>query len=125
MSAIIDPETARPLMDLDGMEEIMTKQKVELSGKVILVTGSPGFIGANFVMRLLGDMLDGHVISLDNMNDHYDVKLKDYRLSLIENAAKTSCARHTFIRGDLADKALVDEYYSEKRCGRKTEGGSE
>ena len=48
------------------------KQRVELNGKTILVTGSPGFIGANLVLRLLKEMNSGIVISLDNMNDYYD-----------------------------------------------------
>ena len=52
----------------------------------ILVTGSAGFIGANLVLRLLRELTRGTVISLDNMNDYYDPKLKEYRLSLIEKA---------------------------------------
>lgn len=66
----------------------MKKVKVELNNKTILVTGSPGFIGANLVLRLLKEMTGGTVISLDNMNDYYDPKIKEYRLDLIENAAK-------------------------------------
>ena len=58
----------------------MGKTKVELNGKTILVTGSPGFVGANLVIRLLKEMTSGTVISLDNMNDYYDPKLKEYRL---------------------------------------------
>ena len=53
------------------------KQRVELNGKTILVTGSPGFIGANLVLRLLRELASGTVISLDNMNDYYDPKLKE------------------------------------------------
>ena len=45
------------------------KQHIDLSGKTILVTGSPGFIGANLVLRLLKEMKSGTIISLDNMND--------------------------------------------------------
>jgi nucleoside-diphosphate-sugar epimerase len=48
------------------------KQTIDLNGKTILVTGSPGFIGANLVIRLLKEMSDGTVVSLDNMNDYYD-----------------------------------------------------
>ena len=62
----------------------MSKAKVELNKKIILVTGSPGFIGANLVMRLFKEMTSGTVISFDNMNDYYDPKLKEYRLGLIE-----------------------------------------
>lgn len=91
----------------------MSKVKVELNHKTILVTGSPGFIGANLVLRLLKDLTAGTVISLDNMNDYYDPALKEYRLSLIEEAAKTSPAEHIFIRGSIADKALVDQIFTD------------
>ena len=87
------------------------KQPVELNGKTILVTGSPGFIGANLVMQLLKEMTGGTVISLDNMNDYYDPALKEYRLGLIEEAAKSSAARHVFIRGSIADRALIDQVF--------------
>ena len=91
------------------------KQPVELNGKTILVTGSPGFIGANLTLRLLKEMNGGTVISLDNMNDYYDPKLKEYRLRLIEDAAKASKVQHVFIRGSIADKALVDKTFAEYR----------
>ena len=88
------------------------KQHIELNGKTILVTGSPGFIGANLVLRLLREMTGGTVISLDNMNDYYDPALKEYRLSLIEQAAAQSPVKHIFIKGSIADKALVEEVFS-------------
>ncbi len=91
------------------------KQPVELNGKTILVTGSPGFIGANLVLRLLKEMSGGTVISFDNMNDYYDPKLKEYRLGLIEEAAKASKVKHIFIRGSIADKALVNKTFAEYR----------
>ena len=91
----------------------MDKHKIELNSKTILVTGSPGFIGANLVMRLLKDMTSGHVISLDNMNDYYDPKLKDYRLSEIEKIAESSNVKHTFIKGSIADKALIEKVFEE------------
>ena len=93
----------------------MAKIHVNLDGRTILVTGSPGFIGANLVLRLLGTMKDGIVISLDNMNDYYDPRLKAYRLSLIEAAAKTAQAKHVFIKGSIADKALVDSVFEQYR----------
>lgn len=89
------------------------KQHIDLNNKIILVTGSPGFIGANLVIRLLKDLSSGHVISFDNMNDYYDPALKEYRLEQIEAVAKTSPVKHTFIRGTLADKALVDKTFKQ------------
>ena len=91
----------------------MSKTSVELNGKTILVTGSPGFIGANLVLRLLKEMKSGTVISLDNMNDYYDPKLKEYRLSLIGKAAEHSPVKHLFIRGSIADNALVEHVFTE------------
>lgn len=93
----------------------MKKMPVELNGKTILVTGSPGFIGANLVLRLLRELTSGTVISLDNMNDYYDPKLKEYRLSLIEKAAVSSPVRHIFVLGSIADKALIEQVFSEYR----------
>lgn len=89
------------------------KQHIELNRKTILVSGSPGFIGASLVMRLLKEMTTGTIVSLDNMNDYYPVSLKEYRLSLIEAAAKTSPVHHTFIQGDLADKMLIDQLFQD------------
>ena len=93
----------------------MVKQNITLDHKTILVTGSPGFIGANLVMRLLDELEGGTVISLDNMNDYYDPGLKEYRLSLIEKKAETAKAEHVFIRGSIADRALVDQIFSRYR----------
>lgn len=91
------------------------KQPIALSGKTILVTGSPGFIGANLVLRLLREMTSGTVISLDNMNDYYDLSLKEYRLSLIEKAAQRSTVKHVFVKGSIADKALVETVFTTYR----------
>lgn len=93
----------------------MSKVHVELNNKTILVTGSPGFIGANLVIRLLHEMKSGTVISFDNMNDYYDPALKEYRLGLIEKAAEKSDVKHIFIRGSIADKELVDRTFAEYR----------
>ena len=90
-------------------------QKIDLNGKSVLVTGSPGFIGANLVLRLLKEMNGGTVVSLDNMNDYYDPALKEYRLGLIERAAVDSPVEHVFVRGSIADKALVDALFEKYR----------
>ncbi len=82
------------------------KVKIDLNGKVVFVTGSSGFIGANLVKRLLNDYKDIKVIGLDNMNDYYDVSIKEYRLNEIINNRN-----YTFIKGNLADKKLVNDIF--------------
>ncbi len=89
------------------------KQQINLNDKTILVTGSPGFIGANLVIRLLRELSSGMVISLDSMNDYYDPRLKEYRLGLIEQESKESKVKHIFIKGNIADKRLVDEVFKQ------------
>lgn len=91
----------------------MSKTKVELNGKTILVTGSPGFIGANLVLRLLKELESGTIVSFDSMNDYYDPKLKEYRLGLIEEAAKNSKVKHVFVKGNLAEKGTIDKLFEE------------
>lgn len=87
-------------------------QNVNLTSKTILVTGSPGFIGANLVLRLLREMGSGRVVSFDNMNDYYEPKLKDYRLNLLETAARNSPVEHIFVKGSLSDKTLVESLFT-------------
>ena len=86
-------------------------QKIDLNGKTILVTGCPGFIGANLVIRLLKEMTSGTVVSLDNMNDYYDPTLKEYRLSLVEKEALSSPVKHVFVKGSIGNKVLIDELF--------------
>ena len=81
--------------------------------KTVFVTGAAGFIGANLVTRLLGIMENVRIIGLDNMNDYYDVSLKEYRLSQIERAQEDSSSTFSFFRGDLADKALIEQIFGE------------
>ena len=80
--------------------------KVELRGKTILVTGAAGFIGSNLVKRLLSDVEDVTVIGIDNMNDYYDVRLKEARLE--ELSAHPS---FVFVKGNIADKAIITEIF--------------
>ena len=91
----------------------MLDQNINLAGKTILVTGAAGFIGANLAMTLLDVLDEVTIVGLDSMNDYYDVSLKEYRLALIERlaAAKPTCRWH-FVRGNLADKALLDSLFA-------------
>ena len=81
--------------------------KIDLNNKTILVTGSSGFIGSNLCKRLLNEQ-DVKVIGLDNMNDYYDVKLKEYRLDELEKYDNFK-----FIKGNLADKELINKVFEE------------
>ena len=83
---------------------------MNLQGEIVLVTGAAGFIGSNLSERLLG--LGCHVVGIDNMNDYYDVSLKEWRLAKIgERAEANPQASWDFIRGSIADKALVDSLF--------------
>ena len=87
-------------------------EKIDLNGKAILVTGSAGFIGSNLVKRLFKDVKDATIIGIDNMNDYYDVSLKEYRLKEIETLASQGVSYH-FIKGDISDKATIDHIFEE------------
>jgi nucleoside-diphosphate-sugar epimerase len=82
--------------------------------KTILITGSAGFIGSNLVLRLLESKEPLNIVGLDNLNNYYDPSLKEYRLGEIQKKA-ANATQHTykFIKGDLADKALIDNLFEE------------
>lgn len=88
-------------------------QNIDLTGKTILVTGSAGFIGSNLVLELLKSESEATVIGLDNVNDYYDVSIKEWRLSEIEKAAAESSCSYHFIKGDLADRAVIDRLFAD------------
>ena len=82
--------------------------------KQILITGAAGFIGANLVKALLKSEQNIHLIGLDNLNDYYDVSLKEFRLREIETVLRQNPANEwTFVRGNLADKALIEKLFTE------------
>ena len=81
----------------------------DLNDKTILLTGAAGFIGANLAMRLIKDVPSATIIGVDNMNDYYDPALKEFRLSEIDKLH----GKFTFIKGDIADKALIDKLFAE------------
>ena len=94
----------------------MLMPNINLESKTILVTGADGFIGANLVTALLNTVKDIKLVGLDNINDYYDVSIKEYRLSEIRKlaAAKPDCT-WTFIKGNLADKALIEKIFTESK----------
>lgn len=88
-------------------------QKVELKGKTVLVTGAAGFIGANLVKRLLNDVENIRIIGIDNLNDYYDVTIKEYRLKEIETLAELKKdSQWIFVKGTIADSAVIQELFS-------------
>ena len=87
-------------------------QKINLNGKTVLVTGAAGFIGSNLVKRLLNETTDTKIVGIDNMNDYYDVSIKEYRLNELEKiAGEVGKNQWIFIKGNIADKAMIDEIF--------------
>ena len=94
----------------------MLATNVTLTNKTVLVTGAAGFIGANLVLELLRGEEAVTIVGLDNCNDYYDPALKDYRLGEIATEAeKHPTSKWIFVKGNLADKALIDSLFAEYR----------
>ena len=83
-------------------------KKIDLENKTILVTGSCGFIGSNLVKRLCKEIKGIKVIGIDNVNDYYDVKLKEYRMNKL-----STFENYKFIKGSIADKELIQRVFKE------------
>lgn len=79
---------------------------VDLNNKTILVTGAAGFIGSNLVKRIYQETTSATVIGIDNMNDYYDVALKEFRLNEL-----AKYPTFTFVKGNIADKKLITELF--------------
>ena len=89
------------------------KTKIDLKNKSIFITGVAGFIGSNLAKRLLSTVEGVKVVGLDNMNNYYDVRLKEARLKELEQFEKFS-----FVKGNLADKAVIESIFEQYDGGR-------
>ena len=92
----------------------MLTPNINLNQKTVLVTGAAGFIGSNLVTELLRTVDAIHIVGIDNMNDYYDVSIKEYRLAEIQKLADmTPQSTWTFVRGNIADRELIDKLFDE------------
>lgn len=82
--------------------------RIDLKKKTILVTGAAGFIGSNLVKKIYKEVSDARVIGIDNMNDYYDVSLKEERLKELSEYES-----FVFVKGNIADKALIEKLFEE------------
>lgn len=90
-------------------------KQLSLSDKCILITGAAGFIGANLVLRLLksSEHKNMQLIGVDNVNDYYDVAIKEYRLKQIEEAAAASSSKWVLFKNSIADEAFIKKLFEE------------
>ena len=92
----------------------MLTPNIDLKNKTVLITGAAGFVGSFLVLELLKTVNPIHIVGLDNVNDYYDVAIKEYRLSAIEKAVgETESSTWTFIKGNIADKELVEGAFAD------------
>lgn len=88
--------------------------KINLQNKTVFITGSAGFIGSNLVLELLRTQSRIHIIGLDNMNDYYDVRIKEWRLKEIEKELENhEDSTYTFYKDDLANKEIIKKIFHE------------
>ena len=89
-------------------------ERIDLKSKTVFVTGAAGFIGSNLVLKLLDTVSPVTIVGIDNLNDYYDVSIKDWRLAQIQaNAAKHPGSAWTFVKGDIADRTAVDHIFAQ------------
>lgn len=89
-------------------------ERIDLKNKTVFVTGAAGFIGSNLVLKLLDTVSPVTIVGMDNLNDYYDVSIKNWRLDQIQaSAAKHPGSAWTFVKGDIADRSAVDRIFAE------------
>lgn len=91
----------------------MFNANIDLKNKTVFITGAAGFIGSGLVSELLRTVSPIRIVGIDNVNDYYDVSIKEYRLKKIEELASSSESEWIFVRGNIADKALIDKLFLE------------
>lgn len=93
----------------------MLTPNIDLRNTTVLVTGAAGFVGANLVMELFNTIENITIVGIDNMNDYYDVSIKEYRLAEIEKTISTKGGKWIFVKGNIADKALIEQLFTEHK----------
>lgn len=87
-------------------------ENIELKNKTVFITGSAGFIGSNLILELLKTQSPINIIGIDNLNDYYDVKIKEWRLEEIEKCLDNhKDSSYTFYKEDLANKEIIDKIF--------------
>ena len=89
----------------------MLKKNIQLTNKIILITGAAGFIGANLAKELLKTNNQLKIIGIDNLNDYYDVSLKEVRLQQIQSISTEKSKDFIFIKGDISDPQIVKQIF--------------